>query len=188
MRETNEHEITPQIAGLVDKAIGGDEVAFGKIYDLHVDRIYRHIYYRVSNKEDAEDLTQQVFINAWKAMPRYKRTSSPFPAWLMTISHNLIVNYYRSKKDKDIINSEIPATNIDSNPEKLAEISFDQQQLKKVILKLPNEQQQVILMSLVEGFTNKEIAAAMRKKEGAIRVIQYRALKKIRSLMDRRVY
>ena len=187
MQDTRDTDPNLHTDELVVKAIHGDEEAFGKIYDLHVDRIYRHIYYRVSSKEEAEDLTQQVFINAWKALPRFKKTSSPFLAWLMTISHNLIVNYYRSRKDKEQLSTEITAGDLGSDPEKLAEVNFEQEWLKAAISQLPEEQQQVIMMSFVEGFTGKEIAAAMGKKEGAVRVLQHRGLKKIREMKDGRV-
>ena len=67
-------------AMLVQKAIGHDANAFGRLYDMHVDRVYRHIYYRGGNEADAEDLTQQVFLNAWQAIGRYKKMASPFIA------------------------------------------------------------------------------------------------------------
>ena len=88
---------------LVERAIDGDANAFGRLYDMHVDRIYRHVYYRVGNVADAEDLTQQVFIKAWQAIHRYKKTASPFLAWLIKISHNLVIDFYRSKKSETYI-------------------------------------------------------------------------------------
>jgi len=91
---------TSDEAMLVQRAIGHDAEAFGRLYDMYVDRVYRHIYYRVSNEADSEDLTQQVFLKAWQAIDRYKKTASPFIAWLMTVSHNLVVDFYRAKKDK----------------------------------------------------------------------------------------
>ena len=81
---------------LVRRAISRDPEAFGRLYDMYVDRVYRHVYYRVGNVADAEDLTQQVFLKAWQAIDRYKKTASPFLAWLMTISHNLVVDFYRT--------------------------------------------------------------------------------------------
>ena len=74
---------------------------------------------------------------------------------------------------------------MDSNPERLAEANLSQRQIRKTILQLPDEQQQVIMMSFIEGFTYTEIASALGKSEGAIRVIQHRALKKMRSLIDK---
>ena len=185
MQENLNTEITEHVDLLVSRAVDGDAEAFGQLYDLYINRIYRHIYYRVGNKEESEDLTQRVFINAWKAIGKYKKTASPFLAWLMRISHNMVVDFYRSKKDKDYLDIEIVAKDLDSNPERLAEANLSQRQIRKTILQLPDEQQQVIMMSFIEGFTYTEIASALGKSEGAIRVIQHRALKKMRSLIDK---
>ena len=177
-------DITADINLLIKGAVGGDADAFGRLYDMYVDRVYRHVYYRVGNIADAEDLSQQVFLKAWQAIGRYKKTSSPFLAWLMRISHNLVVDFYRSKKDKAYLDFEIAASDSHSSPERVAEMEFDQQQLRKVILQLPVEQQQVILMSFIEGFSHAEIASSLGKSEGAIRVILHRALKKMRNMLE----
>jgi len=169
---------------LIYSAIGGDADAFGKLYDMHVDRIYRHVYYRVNSVEDAEDITQQVFLRAWKAIGRFKKTSSPFAAWLMTISHNLIVDYYRSRKDNRSLDNEAIEIESPSNPEQMAETALDQQQIRKLIARLPDEQQQAILMSFIEGFSYIEVASALGKSEGAVRVTIHRALKKMRQLLE----
>ena len=184
MQGQSSNEATADIDLLIKGAVGGDADAFGRLYDMYVDRVYRHVYYRVGNTEDTKDLTQQVFIRAWKAIGRYKKTSSPFLAWLMRISHNLVIDFYRSNKDKLYLNSEIVANNSDSSPERVAEMEFDQQQLRRAILQLPSEQQQVILMSFIEGFSYAEIASTLGKSEGAIRVIQHRALKKMRHILE----
>ncbi|MCD5401407.1 sigma-70 family RNA polymerase sigma factor, partial [candidate division NPL-UPA2 bacterium] len=159
--------------------------AFGKLYDMHVDRVYRHIYYRVGNVADAEDLTQQVFLKAWQAIGKYKKTASPFLAWLMTISHNLVVDYYRTKKDKAYLEAEVTANNLAPSPEQVAEARFEQQQLRKAILQLPGDQQQVVLLRFIEGFEFKEIASSLGKSEGAIRVILHRALAKLRHILEK---
>jgi len=168
---------------LVERAASGDTEAFGRLYDMYADRIYRHIYYRVSNVEDARDLTQEVFIKAWRALPKYKRTKTPLLGWLFTISHNRIIDYYRKKRDFSYLNNEIIPDARKKDPEKLAEEQFTQQEVRRAILQLPEDQQQVILMSFIEGFKYSEIAAALNKSEGNIRVIIHRALKKMREML-----
>lgn len=152
---------------------------------MHVDRVYRHIYYRVSNTADAEDLTQQVFIKAWQAISRYKKTASPFLAWLIKISHNLVIDFYRAKKSETYIDFDVVATKPDTDPEHLAEAHFNQQQIRQSILKLHGDQQQVILMRFIEDFSYAEIAASLGKSEGAIRVILHRGLARLRKIMDK---
>ena len=184
MQQENKTGTTSEINLLIDGAISGDADDFGRLYDLHVERVYRHIYYRVGNTVDAEDLTQQVFIKAWEAIRRYKKTAAPFLAWLMRISHNLVVDFYRSKKDTAFLDDELVIEDRTPGPEQLAEEKFDQEQIRRVILQLPEDQQQVVLMSFIEGFSYSEIAAAMGKKEGNIRVIVHRALKRMRQILE----
>jgi len=184
LQGTRDTDAAADIDLLVEGAIGGDADAFGRLYDMYVDRVYRHVYYRVGSIEDAEDLTQQVFLKAWQAIGRYKKTSSPFLAWLMRISHNLVIDFYRSKKDKAYLDFEIASRDSHSSPETVAEMEFDQQRVRRAILRLPADQQQVVLMSFIEGFPYAEIASALGKSEGAVRVIQHRALKKMRHILE----
>jgi RNA polymerase sigma-70 factor (ECF subfamily) len=170
---------------LVQRAIGHDAEAFGTLYDMHVDRVYRHIYYRVGNEADAEDLTQQVFLKAWQAIHRYKKTASPFIAWLMTISHNLIVDFYRTKKDRAYLEAEVLANDSASSPEQAAEGSFEQQCLRRAILQLGGDEQQVVILRFMGGFEFAEIASLMQKKEGNVRVILHRALVKLRNMLEK---
>jgi len=170
---------------LVQRAVDGDAEAFGRLYDMHVDRIYRHIYYRVGNKADAEDLTQEVFFKAWKAIGRYKKTGSPFLAWMMTICHNQIVDSYRKRKDETYLDDDLPVADNGPGPELAAEMEFDRKQVRRCIRRLGNDQQQVILLRFIEDFSYGEIAASLGKSEGAVRVIQHRALLKLRDIMEK---
>jgi len=172
-----------EIESLVDRAVKGDAEAFGRLYDIYADRIYRHIYYRTGNVEDARDLVQEVFVKAWRALPRYKKMKTPFLGWLFTISHNRVIDYYRTKKDYTYLNSEIIMVDRGKSPEELTEARFTQQEVRKAILRLPPDQQQVIIMSFIDGFEYSEIAAALNKTEGNIRVIIHRALKKLRETL-----
>ena len=183
--DKNDFKLNLEVESLVDRASEGDTEAFGRIYDIYADRIYRHIYYRTGNIEDARDLTQEVFIKAWHALPKYKRTKTPFLGWLFTISHNRVIDYYRTKKDYSYLKDETVMEDSDRSPEKLAEGQFTQQEIRRAILQLPESQQQVVLMSFIEGFEYDEIAAALRKSEGNIRVIMHRALRKLREILGR---
>ena len=132
------------------RAQQGEPEAFEQLYEAHFNKIYRYIVLRVRNQEEAEDLTQQVFLKAWKAIRKYKKTATPFLAWLMRITHNLVVDFYRSKKDTAFLDNELVLEDKTPGPEQLAEEHFNQQQIRKVILQLPEEQQQVVLMSFIE--------------------------------------
>ena len=170
---------------LIQRAISRDPDAFGRLYDMYVDRVYRHLYYRVGNVADAEDLTQQVFLKAWQAINRYKKTASPFLAWLMTISHNLVVDFYRTKKDKAYLDVEVVVDDSTPSPERVTEDRFKQQQLRKAILQLRGDEQQVVLLRFIEGFRHAEIASSLGKSEGAIRVKMHRALARLRQILEK---
>lgn len=184
MQEARYTEPAADVDHYIDGAINGDVDCFGKLYDLYVERVYRHVFYRTGNVNDAEDLTQQVFTKAWKAIGKYRKTSSPFLAWLIKISHNLVIDYYRKKKYQSTIEYDIFSDSQDTSPEKSVENHFEQQQLRKTILKLPSDQQQVIMMSFIEDFSYSEIASVLNKREGNIRVILHRALKKMREILE----
>ena len=171
----------------MDRAIGHDADAFGKLYDMHVDRVYRHVYYRVGNEADAEDLTQQVFLKAWQAIGRYRRVASPFVAWLMTISHNLVVDFYRTRKDQAYLEADILADDGAANPEQTAEAVLEQQRLRRAILQLRGDEQQVVMLRFIEGFEFAEIASLLKKKEGNVRVILHRALVRLRRIVEQEV-
>ena len=152
---------------------------------MHVDRVYRNIYYRVGNEADAEDLTQQVFLKAWQAIGKYKKMASPFVAWLMTISHNLVVDFYRTRKDRAYLEAEVLPDDSTPSPERAAEASIEKQRLRRAILQLGGDEQQVVILRFVEGFEFTEVASLLKKKEGNIRVILHRALVKLRSILEK---
>jgi len=159
---------TSDIEKLVDRAKNGDGEAFGGLYDMYVDRVY-----------------QQVFIKAWQAVRKYKKSGSSFLAWLIKISHNLVIDFYRARKSEAHIDFDIVATRPETDPAHLAEDQFSQQEVRQAISKLNGDQQQVILMRYIEDFSYAEIATALGKNEGAIRVILHRGLVKLKTVLEK---
>ena len=172
---------------LVQQAIKRDRAAFTALYERCVDRVYRHVYYRVSSHADADDITQEAFVKAWQSIDKYKRTGAPFVAWIITIAGNLVIDHYRRQANV-VVTDEIyevkPAEQV-QDPAREAEMNFNNSVIKAAILKLKGNKQKVILMHFIDDLTYEEIAKALNKNEGAIRVIQYRALGELRSLLKR---
>jgi len=169
---------------LIQQAIEGKRAAFAALYDKCVGQVYRHVYYRVSSRSDAEDITQEVFIRAWKAIGRYKKTGAPFVAWLIVIAHNLIVDYYKTrKKFVSLDETEVSSQSDETSPEAMTDASLNRSHIRSVISKLKKEKQKVILMRFIDGFSYAEIAKALNKSEGAVRVIQHRALNDLRHML-----
>lgn len=169
---------------LVERAVQRDRAAFTALYDKYVDRIYRHVYYRVSNQSEAEDITQEVFIRAWKAINKYKRRGAPFVAWLLAIAHNLVVDYYKTRKESIPLDEARAVGGSDeTNPEAMTEASLNRSYIRNAVSKLKGDKQKVILMRFIEGFSYGEIAQLLNKSEGAVRVIQHRALGDLRRML-----
>jgi RNA polymerase sigma-70 factor (ECF subfamily) len=178
-------ENTSEIDELVEKAVNGDGESFGKLYDVYLNRVYRHICYRVGSRDDAEDLTQKTFIRAWDAMGRYKKTAVPFAAWLTRIAHNLVIDFYRSRKPDTDIDFDTVTAAPEYDPEHLTEQHFNQAEIRKAIRKLKGDQQQVIVMRFIDDYSYEEIAASLGKSEGAVRVILHRGLAKLKTIIEK---
>ena len=168
---------------LVLRAIQKDQAAFGELYDRHVVRVYRHIYYMVGNAAEAEDLTAQAFLRAWEAIPRYQVRGAPFVSWLLRIAHNLGVSHLRSKRDSSQIHEGIVDHKMQRDPESAYEQTADEELVREAIMMLREEQRQVIILRFIEDLDYREVAEIIGKSVAAIRVIQHRALNALRKQM-----
>ncbi len=162
---------------LIRRAVKHDKAAFTALYDCFVDRIHRYIYYKVGNYSDAEDLTAQVFMRAWEAISSYRITGRPFSAWLYRIAHNLVVDHFR-RQHASLISLEetVPSEEPRTDFEYLVEMRLDSQIISRALQRLTHDQQQVILLRFIEGYSVAEVALMMQRSNGAIRTLQHRAL------------
>ncbi|MDO8689501.1 MAG: sigma-70 family RNA polymerase sigma factor [Dehalococcoidia bacterium] len=172
---------------VIDAATAGGVEAFATLYDWYMERVYNYVHYRVGNRQDAEDLTQQVFLNAWHAISRYRQTGATFVAWLFTIAHNQLVSFRRGAKPVSYLEEEPPTQARWADPEAEAVSNHDQAAVRRAILRLKPDQQQVITMRFLEDLEFADIAAALGKKEGNIRVIQHRAMVELQRLLEHEV-
>ncbi len=170
---------------LVERAIARDREAFGALYDRHVVRVYRHIYYMVGNAAEAEDLTAQAFLQAWEAIERYEIRGAPFVSWLLRIAHNLGVSYLRSRRERAQLPDWLEDHKSERNPEEALQQQVDGENVREAILHLRDEQRQVIMLRFVEDLEYREVAEIVGKSVAAVRVIQHRALNALRKQMQR---
>ncbi len=169
---------------LVEEAIRRDANAFAALYDMHVVRVYRHIYYLVNDSREAEDLTAQTYLKAWEAIDRYKERGAPFVAWLLRIAHNLTISYLRGRRDHRTLEETFIDQKLHRNPEEALEQSSDEDSVRAAILHLREEQRQVIILRFVEEMDYREVAAVIGKSVPAVRVIQHRALTNLRKIIQ----
>ncbi len=172
-----------RLESLLEDAKNGSDAAFSKLYDLYFDKIFRFAFYRVSHKEVAEDITEEVFIRAFTSLSSLGKASS-FESWLYQIARNRIIDYYRAKKLLLPIDDLENTLEYETNVIDSVNLKFDQKVFLKVLRELPNDQQTIIRLKFYEDLSNSEIADITGKTEGSIRVIQHRALAKLKELID----
>lgn len=170
---------------LVLLAKAGDAEAFGHLYETYLDRIYRYIYFRVTDEQTAEDLISQVFTKAWENLDRYQPSGRPFIAWLYTIAHNTVIDHYRTRKDTVAIENTLSLASDSPSPDEQVELHFEADNLRSALQTLTLEQQQVVVLKFIAGLTTDEIAAQLRKSPGAIRALQMRALQALAKQMEK---
>ena len=173
----------PYEARLVRQAQSGDAESFARLYDGYVERVYRYVFFRVSDDEMAEDITSQVFLKAWENLDRYRFSSSPFLAWLYTIARNQVIDHYRPRKQTVSIDEVVSLPANDDAVVEQVQFRFDIQAMRDGLQFLTEEQQQVLILRFIAGLETSEISRQMGKAEGAIRALQMRALQALSKYM-----
>ena len=155
---------------------------FTELYRSHLRDVYSYAYYRVGNHHDAEGLTEQTFLQAYRHFARAQRESNghPLRPWLIRIAHNLAANYYRDRSRKPQTQLEDAA--IVSDPHGTEDLVEGRQELQAVlegVSKLPDDRREALIMRFALGMDNREIARALDRTEGATKVLIHRAIKQL---------
>ena len=160
--------------------------AFSALYKAHLRDVYSYSYYRVGNHHDAEDLTEQTFLQAYRHFERAQKESEgrPLRPWLIRIAHNLAANYYRdrSRKPQTPIDdaSTISATH---TTEALVEDRDDLKRILECVQRLPDDRREALIMRFALGMDNREIARALGRTDGATKVLLHRAVKQLEGIV-----
>lgn len=178
-----ESEDKQKLEALVQKACGGDETAFGQIYDLYFEKVYRFVYFRVNHREAAEDLVSETFIRVWDKLPNIEGPRS-FNGWVYQIARNLVIDYYRSRKVTVDLDNLENILQYEDNVVDRTNLGFEMQTFLEALKKLSADQQQVIKLKFLDELENDEIAKILDKSEGAIRVIQHRGMTELKKLLN----
>ena len=170
---------------LIERAIKGEASAFGLLYDKYQPQIYRFIYLKVGHREEAEDLTHQVFLKTWGNIDRYNFQGFPFSSWLYRVARNQVIDFYRTKKANLSLESiNITELKIESFNSGEIDVNPDIERIKKAIHQLNLRQQDVIILRFIEDFSLAEVASILNKTETAVKLIQHRALKKLKKIIN----
>ena len=171
-----------EVVRLIKRAAGGNFEAFGELYNIYLERIYRYVFYQVRDKMTAEDLTEEVFLKAWKSIDTCRGKEQTFSSWLYRIAHNHVIDNLRSQRK--YLSADMEALAEVSSPELGEEGKLERQEMLEVISDLPQNQKQVIILKFIEGLDNREIGQITGKSQGAVRVLQMRALAALRQRLS----
>lgn len=174
----------PEINILVQKAQMGDTEAFAKLYDIFIQPVYRYVYYKV-RKDDALDLTESVFLKVWEHLKSYSKLKGAFSSWVFKIAHNVVVDHYRLQREHvDIDAIDLPDENRESDPKFITENRLNQDLLRQALSKLKKKYQDVLVLRYINGLEHREIARIMRRSEGSLRILKFRALQSLKKIME----
>lgn len=177
-----------EVVALMARAQAGDAAAFGEIYDRYVDLVYRYVYYRVASQQLAEDLTSETFLRALRRIDSFSWQGRDLGAWFVTIARNLITDHYKSSRYKlEVTTADLLGTAGDtagqSTPESEVLTALTNAALLGAVKGLKPEQQECVVLRFLQGLSVSETAQAMGKNEGAIKALQYRAVRSLGRLL-----
>jgi RNA polymerase sigma-70 factor, ECF subfamily len=161
--------------------------SFEQLYRDHLRDVYSYAYYRVGNQHDAEDLTEQAFLQAYRHFDRARRESDgrSLRPWLIRIAHNLALNYYRDRSRRPQTSLEsaepIPAKH---GTEAIAEGREKLRQVMDQLQNLPDDRRDALIMRFALGMDNREIARALGRSDGATKVLIHRAIRQLEGEMS----
>jgi len=154
-----------------------DPARFAELYENNFERVYAYVARRVHDRQEAQDLTSEVFHEALAGLPRFEWRGMPFVAWLLGIASNVVSDRWQSKaQQKEVATEGVEEVGVEDGIEKRA-------MLYQLVDALPADQRQVILWRFVEQKSLREIAAKLERSEGAIKQLQLRALQNLREQM-----
>ena len=163
------------------------DAEFSDLYRTHLRDVYSYAYYRVGDHHDAEDLTEQTFLQAYRHFERAQRESRgrPLRPWLIRIAHNLAANLYRdrSRKPASPIDESTPMAALHTT-EQLVEGREELGRVLEGVGRLPEDRREALIMRFALGMDNREIARALDRSDGATKVLIHRAIKQLQELVS----
>ena len=184
-REEPQDSADNPVMRLVEQAQQGDSDSFGRLYDHYADTVYRYIYYRVGSRATAEDLTSETFLRALRRIGTFTWQGRDFGAWLVTIARNLVADHFKSSRFRlEVTTGEMLDSNeCERSPEDSVLESLSNAALLDAVHRLNPQQQECVTLRFLHGLSVAETARIMGKNEGAIKTLQYRAVRTLARLL-----
>lgn len=173
---------------LIAKAQEGDKAALDELVTTYWPPIYRLALAKTGSSEDAQEIAQDTFLRALTALPRYKETNATFKTYLSRITLNLIIDYYRKRGRApqmiEIAQYNEPIIDTSTRPDEAVVSAEQRREVSRLLELLPEEQRRVIEFRILQGVAIADVARIMGKSSAAIKMLQQRALKKLKDLFD----
>ena len=169
---------------LVRAAQRGHRDAFARLYETHVERVYRYLLCHLGQPADAEDVTAEVFIRAMKALPSYKAMGTPLMAWLYRIAHNQAVNLLKKRARRQEKSLEDVAAPSSDDPEREALDRASLAEAEQAMEELTPLQRQVLSLRFAAELSIAETGKIMKRSQGAVKFLQYSALQALRRNLE----
>ncbi|WP_067466883.1 sigma-70 family RNA polymerase sigma factor [Actinomadura macra] len=178
-------ERAARLKALVLRARDGDAEAFGCLYDHYVELVYRYVYYRVGTHSLTEDLTSETFLRALRRIHDFHWQGKDFGAWLVTIARNLVADHFKSGRYRlEVCTAElVEPDRPQEGPERTVIDSMTNRTLLTAVRRLGSEQQECVVLRFLHGLSVAETALVMGKKPGAIKALQYRAVRSLARML-----
>ena len=171
------------------RAAQRDRAAFGALYRRYVERVYGYCFYLLGDHHDAEDATERTFLAALGAIDRFRDDGATFRAWLFRIAHNELANSLRQRHRRHGRTTRLedgPEPMADVDPARLVGVADEARRLRAAVSRLSDDRRQVIVLRFVDGLSAREIGVVLGRSEGAVRVLQHRALRDLAALLAAR--
>lgn len=168
----------------IRRAQKGEAESFGILYDHYSAPIYRFIFLKVNSKSLAQDLLHEVFLSAWQNINNYSHKGFPFSSWLYQIARNKIIDNYRAKKDFVTIDNEEDRL-VTLTSEKIIDQNLSMEKIKEALGQLSEEHSNIIILRFINDLSPAEIALALNKSEGAVRLMQHRAIANLKKILNK---
>ena len=188
--EAGSVEVSPAPEGvdvwaLVHRAQEGDGEAFGLLYDHYVTMVHRYVYHRVGDRATAEDVTSETFVRALRRIDSLSFQGRDVGAWLVTIARNIVLDHVKSSRYRlEVATADMrDADRVTDGPEDAVIAHLTNQQLLECVRQLGSEQQECIVLRFLHGLSVAETAEIMGKKDGAIKALQHRAVRRLAGLL-----
>jgi len=170
---------------LVDRAQNGDAEAFGELYDHYVTMVHRYVYHRVGDRATAEDVTSETFVRALRRIDSLSFQGRDVGAWLVTIARNIVLDHVKSSRYRlEVATADMrDADQVTEGPEDAVVAHLTNRELLACVQQLNSEQQECIVLRFIHGLSVSETAEIMGKKDGAIKALQHRAVRRLAGML-----